>query len=505
MSEKFLAMLTPIEFGAESTETREERLSRLHASADRIGAVAAWAEFTLIHDDFEQWAPPVRTRLLFAQVAWSDEEARLAKDVHKECNQLARVAYRITQGLLRSGAGWDERLLLAVAKTLHLMAETVKWEVAVAPGDAHDYRKPHHLMREAMIAREHRRPIPSGNSTPITGCTVEALYFRVLLLARFSGGALNARQIEILDTWMFQWMPSFASVADAPPGSALRADLDSAGGLRRGPRDDRGPSLYLPQGSIEKAYRAVLAQFHEGQIVAATGLASTFRVEEYVVVLDIIQEGLKLSRRTSVERATREACHDEVELLVGLGEIGRAGFGDTHVAGLASSNIYQVKRRMVLRSNQSDSGLGLEGPRPECAGIAAGDVVAIRISTESPLILGVVARNVPARDGGTMVIGVRRLGKGVQQVEITRLCDGVKESLLLVIGADAAGKDDAFLVPESSYAIGTEFVATVQGATYAFRFNRARERGRGWLLAGFEIVSARREEPATEAPLTVAG
>jgi hypothetical protein len=347
-------------------------------------------------------------------------------------------------------------------------------------------------------------------------CTLEALYFRVLLLARFSSGALNGKQIEILDAWMWLWTPALQGVAAPPGGTALRADLDSATGLQQGARADDGPCLYLPREPLEAAYRDVVAQFHAGRIVPEEGLASEFRIEEHVAVLALVRRNLRQARREPTPRAARRAVDRPVELLVGLAEIMKRGFAPAapmlatqgfaavDVEGAhrgrgeresdALPDIYIRERRIVRLLDESDSGLGLEGSRAELAGIAAGDLVGVRVAPDEPMVLGKVVRSVASRVPDRTVIGVRRLQGIAKLVDVTvepAARPGHEDAFLFVGGNDSSGRLDGMLVAERDFIDRAPLVVNAAQREFRLRFNRARESGRGWVLAGFEVASAR--------------
>ena len=44
------------------------------------------------------------------------------------------------------------------------------------------------------------------------------------------------------------------------------------------------------------------------------------------------------------------------------------------------------------------------------------------------------------------------------------------------------------LVPQDVFTAKTNFVLVIGGLTYVIAFNRMRRQGRGWVVAGFEIV-----------------
>jgi hypothetical protein len=61
---------------------------------------------------------------------------------------------------------------------------------------------------------------------------------------------------------------------------------------------------------------------------------------------------------------------------------------------------------------------------------------------------------------------------------------------LFVPGEDASGRHDAFVVPYRLLESHERFRVERGGRDFAFAFNRVRRRGRGWALAGYEMVDA---------------
>jgi len=123
------------------------------------------------------------------------------------------------------------------------------------------------------------------------------------------------------------------------------------------------------------------------------------------------------------------------------------------------------------------------------------DLVALRVAPGEPLLLASVARRLPAATGGRVVIGLRRLTSSAQPVRAAQISTDADErelSLLYVPGNDESGRADAYLTSEETAAERKLFETTVGDDTFTFRFNRVRERGRGWVMAGFEITAARR-------------
>jgi len=104
-----------------------------------------------------------------------------------------------------------------------------------------------------------------------------------------------------------------------------------------------------------------------------------------------------------------------------------------------------------------------------------------------------VVRCVPSRLPNRILVGAIRLGTALTLVGATRSGEPAArafEQLPFVAGVDRGGRQDAYLLSDRSYAAAAIFTAELDGTTFAFRHNRARERGRGWVLAGFEVIDA---------------
>lgn len=63
--------------------------------------------------------------------------------------------------------------------------------------------------------------------------------------------------------------------------------------------------------------------------------------------------------------------------------------------------------------------------------------------------------------------------------------------LLFVPGEDGSGRHDACLVSERTFDQAAALESHSGDAVYTLRFNRSRERRRGWVMAGFEVVGSR--------------
>jgi hypothetical protein len=474
---------------------------------------AAQRDYLALHEVVHGVVEGVKERLLMTPLAWSDAEVAASGWIQEQHERLAQEGFQIAEALARDRGFGDARTLALVALAFHYYGESMKCQIALGVKAPRNHARLHVLMQHVMDSGRRAQKLRLAVDGRMAAATLESLYFRALLLARFAGGSLNCRQIEILDAWMWVWMPVLAGVSQAPPGSALRADLDSADGLRRGPREDPGPSLYLPQDPIEGAYRSVVRQFHKGRIIPEGTLSARFRMEEHVAVLDAIHRGLEESRHVPTPRAERVPSGARVEIFIGLPEIlakgwtpmpsGRIGLdplrsGNTLLAtwreerDAAIEEIYDVPRRIATIVDTSETGIGIEVSETDGTELVPGALIALRFSPQE-IVLGKVARNVHASAPGMVTIGIRRISAASRPVRVAPADASMPLDLLWVPGDDASGRRDAFIMADRRLDEYGAIRIGIGADVFTLKFNRMRDQGRGWALAGFAIARAERE------------
>ncbi len=512
------------------------RFKKLRESCAAGKPRIACEELSALHIDVDRFVEVLKRGLFAAPLAWNEEQRGALRWISLQHHLMARSARCVADALAQDSSATMEGLSHATALSLHHMAESMKCEMADAPREPRHYALLHGLMRLA-IARGWRR---DGLRIQVQGrelrCTAESLYFRALLLAR-SSGPLSTQQIEILDAWFCMWMPALRAVSEPPEGPWLCAGLDTSQGLRRSTPSHGGTGALPSDASHRKVLPDIVEHFQNGQIVPAEGHASRFRLEEHMLVLDIARRALRRIR-DAVPRARRVPSGVRTELHVGLGEIISRPFVAAAPASLVASlvgvgtreapdppagradlmdSVYDVARRNILIVDISDSGLGLEGELADFKNISVGDIVALRLVEDGPLELCKVMRRAAAASGSRVLIGVhrastldqsrvligvRQLSEGVQRIEVTHPSAGRSrrgEQMLFVPGKDPSGRHDAFLITESALADRTPFEAQIGDQTFSLRINRVRDRGPGWVLAGFEISAMRKRAPLSVA------
>jgi hypothetical protein len=453
--------------------------------------------------------------LLTSSLCWNDEHQALVGWICQENEQLAEMAQRVLEGGDRGIDGSLSETLAAAA--LFHWGEAVKWSTRRA---RQNYQPLHAIMDRATAAGRQRnalRVVADGRGHTTT---LESLYFRALLLDRFGGGSLTRQQMEVLDAWLWEWTPTLCGVGTYPGGRVFRVDLDGSAGLREGKRAGEGRSLYLQLEPLEARRRQVIKELHRGQLVPAHGCAADMRVEEHVAVLDQLERAFESAGETAATRAERVPGSGlRLEVWLGLSEILARGVSppmtatgawkvseDVRAAIAAGNKNHPAlnlsddpSRRYLWLTDVSASGFGFEALGRDAMGIEVGDLLGWRKAAGEPCVIGKVMRRVPGSAPGQVFLGVQRLTDAAQPLRLVEEA-GERElsenSFVFVSGADESGRHDAFLLPDSVQRDNTTFSARVGSDLFKLRFNRVRNKGRGWVLAGFEILTTESAKPA---------
>ena len=444
---------------------------------DGTEAEAVFARFrTLVDGDVQA----VRQRLFESGPASKDSEDSACRWIAAQHRRLARAAGRVAATFARSAPAGDRTLRMLLV-TLNYLGESAKSPSMEGRLHAGLNSTMVLALASGRWAEESTLEI-DGASVP---CSASSLFFRGALLARFAGGGLTVRQMEIFDAWLWIWAPALRG-SQAPLGEgAWRVDLDSVEGLKRGERVGTGPALYLAQAPLETARLSVVASFHCDRVVPEAGPASRFAIDEYVTVLDALEATFRQFRSAAPMRATRREARVPAELHVGLAEV--------RDKGLAADGICDIPRRVVQVINVSDTGLAFEAVEADCSDVALDDLVSLRVSPSKPVLVGKVVRRLRADASGQVVVGVRIMSRNAKAVRVRPASDDLAAlphiTLLHLAGEDDSGLDDSYLSNEADGRRSDLLEATVGGDTFTFRLNHAQERGRGWVRSGFELAS----------------
>lgn len=438
--------------------------------------------------------------LLGSALCWNEDNHALTGWIHQQHRKLADAAH----GLLEESA--EALPVRLVAFVLHHEGEAAKW---IAGRERPELAALNALVSRAFVMGTVRRPFNWSADGRGYETTLEAMYVRVLLLDRLGTGVLTRQQVEVLDAWLREWRDDLHLFEARREGAALHVDLDGAQGLRAETPAAGGRVLWLALGPLERRRREVMRDLQRGRIVPAYGCAAEFRIEEHVAVLRHLQRAFAAPAEAGARREARESAPGtRIEAWVGIREIlarsgGSRGVETGQWRSLAAcepeaadsldfTGVPDPDRRYLWLCDTSSGGCGFEALEQDAAGLEIGDLLGWRRG--AAIALGRVIRRLPGKSAGQVFLGVRLLTDAALPFTLRRVDvrDGEGgNDYLFVPGDDASGRRDAFLVPESVHSHERAYRARVGDEDFALRFNRVRERGRGWILAGFEIVPPR--------------
>jgi hypothetical protein len=467
-----------------------------------------------LDSDLDEGVFKVKAELLGSVLCWKPDDRVLSAWIYDQHCEFAEMTRRAADVFERRVGADDPRTVRLIALAFLHWGDAAKW--VVGRRERYDYGWMHWLMRTAMDSHRHLEQCELRLDARGRTASIEGLFFRTLLLDRFAGGNLTRQQIEVLDAWIWEWMPALKGFHTWPGQPVLRADLDGKGGLRHGQRLEPGPVLYLPIAPLEQKRQAVIKEFHRGRIVPSLGVAADFRVEEHVAVLEQLRIVFEASQDEGVRVERRPTAGPLVEVWVGLSEIltrglnahgampgtglsikGPASLSDTQrIRQIQFLDEYESTRRMLRLIDVSATGYGFEVNEKESMGIGVGDLVGMRLSDEEPCVLGRVVRRVPGQVEGQVILGVLAISNSPQALTLARTQrqnrPDDEDIYIYVPGCDDSGAQDAFLVPEKILQEQTSHDTILGDDLFTIQFNRVRRKGRGWALAGFEILDAKR-------------
>jgi hypothetical protein len=467
--------------------------------------------------DLDEGVFKMKAELLGSVLCWKPDDRALSAWIYDQHCEFAEVARRAADLFERRVGCDDPRTVRLIALAFLHWGDAAKW--VVGRRERYDYGWMHWLMRTAMGSNRHLEQVDLRLDARGRTASIEGLFFRTLLLDRFAGGNLTRQQIEVLDAWLWEWMPALKGFHTWPGQPVLRADLDGKGGLRHGQRLDPGPVMYLAIAPLEQKRQAVIKEFHRGRIVPSLGVAADFRVEEHVAVLEQLRIVFEASQDEGVRVERRPTAGPYVEVWVGLSEIltrglnaysampdgglmvrGPASLSDTaRIRQIQFLDEYESSRRSLRLVDVSATGYGFEASEKDTIGIGVGDLIGMRLSDEEPCVLGRVVRRVPGQVEGNVVIGVLEISRCPQALTLSRTQRQGRpdddDVFIYVPGSDGSGAQDAFLVPEKILQEQTSHETALGEDCFTIQFNRVRRKGRGWALAGYEILDAKRVAP----------
>jgi hypothetical protein len=352
--------------------------------------------------------------------------------------------------------------------------------------------------------------------------TVEALYVRALLLERFASGNLAPKRLEILDSWLLEWMGSlWLSREPITDGPSLAVNTRNPQvGLTRyvpGERADLFLGLRPLQRQLERACR----DFRRGVIFPGWGIGLVFRVEEHVGLIDFLEREFAIIESSGAQKGKRFVIggSSPVEAFFGFNDIySRAllrqstlstnvvgetvkanAVGDTMSVSAArratlSETGAHVEARLgkqpIYLIDMSESGLGLEMSTDDAAMLEVDELIAVRIDESKPCVLGVVARKTTSQQRHVVTIGIKVLAKVPLRSTLEMLNDRLVRQPakgIFIAGKAEHGFADSIIVSDAIYKTNPTLSVMVSSGVFHLRLGRVRQQGPGWKMAAVEV------------------
>jgi hypothetical protein len=135
----------------------------------------------------------------------------------------------------------------------------------------------------------------------------------------------------------------------------------------------------------------------------------------------------------------------------------------------------------------STNGFGLVVDRGAADDVLLNGLVGLRNHETGGWMVASVARKLPHRVRGEMLVGVEVLGFRPIAVEIHNVKRGEDTAALYLPGTDTNGKLDSILMRATDFGSDNLYDLTVGEAAYRIQLNRIIRKGADWIRARFEI------------------
>jgi hypothetical protein len=464
---------------------------------------------------FETAIYPTQREVLSTTLLWNEAEHAFVQWVQSGYHSLARTAAEALKraDLADAVPGGAAGALAALA--LAGYGNAIKW-TAIAEGERDavslvDVKRAWERAENAGLASE-THVVPHGERDATV--TLEALFIRAMLLDAICRGNLGPRQVEIIDSWLWEWTGEYR-LAGTVDGAVLAYEQAGERGLRttHGVAGSREGKRYVWVEPLERQIAGVVRGFREGSIFPGYGCAAEFRVEEHTAALDFLRFFFEATRN-HVARQKRERREDKVEAFAGLAEILAKAFAPRAIA-LATrapsgprpaslqapgiDTLFDIPRRWMRVLDESRGGLGVEYREDAIKPIEVGMLVSIHYDDSPRPVLCEVMRRSTA-EGRKVRLGLRILTREPTRLFLARPGTDKGLEAIYLPGREASGHLDTLLVAEPDFTVRERFEVGFDDRAFVIRMNRARYHGRGWFLAGFEVEEEMKKPSSPGAP-----
>ena len=500
-----------------------DKHSALEATMDKRNVADAMQAISKALREFEEFSRPDRERFLLGGLAQTSGDQAVCEWIAARYDHLARIAREVVPYQIAADAAPDARAALAWALAIMLTGHASKWrKVAGLRADLAMRGRLHKLFVTAITARVEGCILGVMVDRRSIETTVEALYVRALLLERFASGNLPPRRLEILDSWLLEWMGAlWLSRAPITDGLSLAVDTSNATrGLSRFSPGERA-DFFLGLRPLQRQLARAVKDFHRGVIFPGWGIGLAFRMEEHVAVIEFLEREFAIIESAGAQKSKRFSIgvNSEVSVFFGFNDIyGRAlqrqsTLASTSVteanavnapgdvlssaaarrAALSETGSFvqpRIGRQPIHLLDISESGLGLEMGTEDAAFVEVDELIAVQIEDGKPCVLGVVARKTSAHHKNVTTVGIKVLSKVPLRATLEMINDRLARQAVkgvFVTGKADHGFADSVIVTDVIYKSNPTLSVMVATGVFHLRLGRVRQQGPGWKMAAVEV------------------
>jgi hypothetical protein len=502
-----------------------DKHSALDQSLDKKNVHESAAAIGKALGEFEEFSRKDREKFLQAGLTQTGGDQAVCEWIAERYDHLARIVRSVVPYEQSAPVPAEQRKSLAYAWALAVLltGHTSKWrKIAGLRADTATRGRLHKLFVTATKAGLDDCILDVMVDRRSIETTVESIYVRALLLERFASGNLAPRRLEILDSWLLEWMDALwlsrEPITDGP-ALAINTRNPNVGLTRYAPGEKA--DYFLAMRPLQRQLDRAVRDFRRGIIFPGWGLGLAFRVEEHVGVVDFLEREFAIIESSGAQKSKRFAIGGGSEITA------FAGFNDIYARGLQrqsvlmSGNVTQggafnapgdglssaASRRAALSetgntSEQrlgrqpihlldiSESGLGLEMSTGDAAMFEVDELIAVRIEADKPCVLGIVARKTTTHQRNMVTVGVKVIAKVPLRATLEMLNDRlVRQPVkgIFVTGVADHGFADSVIVSDAVYKAGPTLSVMLATGIFHLRLGRVRLQGPGWKMAAVEV------------------
>ena len=500
-----------------------DKHSALDKSLDKGNIVASSEAIARSLREFEEFSRSDRERYLLGGLTQTGGDQAVCEWIAERYDHLARMARAVVPyepGLNPAPAEAQARTW---ALAMLLAGHASKWrKIAGLRADSGIRGRLHKLFVTASMAGVADTIVETMVDRRSFETTIEALYVRALLLERFASGNLAPKRLEILDSWLLEWMGALwlsrEPIADGPSLSVNTRNPQV--GLTRFVPGERA-DLFLGLRPLQRQLDRAARDFRRGVIFPGWGIGLVFRVEEHVGLMDFLEREFAIIENTGGQKGKRFAfaAGAEVSAFFGFNDIYSRALqqqstlsvssvketrsvnapGDvlsaaaSRRAALSETGSFvesRAGRQPIHLLDISESGLGLEMGADDAAMIEVDELIAVRIEEGKPCVLGVVARKTTSLQRHVATVGVRVLSKVPLRATLEMVNDRLVRQPakgIFVTGKAEHGFADSIIVSDAIYKANPTLSVMVASGVFHLRLGRVRQQGPGWKMAAVEV------------------